>query len=145
MHLFAPDCEDVLGRGVALFGVKFAFLRFPGLLSLCPDGFHRIAADFPLLPAASGRCSWLARLARLVVIFSTSYLFVLYLAKAGWEHELPASCLIRLSKLHGQAPCRARVGTGSKCYKKPFVRGSMYKHRPKLSAVQVSAKLVQDP
>lgn len=129
MHAFAPDCEDVLGRGVALFGVKFAFLRFPGLLSLCPDGFHRVAADFPLLPAASGRCSRLARLARLVVIFSTSYLFVLYLAKAGWEHELSASCSIRLSKLHGQAPCRARVGTGSKCYKKPLCAAASNLHR----------------
>lgn len=49
--MFVPDCEDMLGGGRdALCGVNFAFLRIHFHLSLCLGGFHRITADFSLLP-----------------------------------------------------------------------------------------------
>lgn len=69
LHLFAPDCEDMLkGEGGTLGDELYfskVFLRFPVLSSLCPGDFHRISMDFPTSPAALGRCSqlWLGKVA----------------------------------------------------------------------------------
>lgn len=143
LHLFAPDCED-MPQGRPL---NFAFLRFPGLSSLCPDGFHRNTVDFPLPPVALNQ-------AHLFAIFSQTTFFPNTLAKARCEHRRSDSCLTGPSKLlsflpsdeeHRQAFCQVHVRTDSKCHKKPLCTAAshlhvMYKHHPKLSAIQVPAK-----
>lgn len=69
LHLFAPDCEDMLkGEGGTLgdeLCFSKVFLGFSVLSSLCPGDIHRIAVDFPPPLAALGGCSqlWLCKAA----------------------------------------------------------------------------------
>lgn len=142
------------------WGMNFALLRFPLLSSLCPDSFQRIAADFPPPPAALGRCGWLARLAHLPAIFSTSYFFNLYHCKS-WMGARTFILLLDKAIKNCCVPFLVTRSTGrllaqhvwewavsaikSLCAWQLHIFAGMYIYCCKLSAVQVPAKLMQYP